>query len=153
MPPLPVPATVALSSSIAFASTAAAWTFVAHPGGLEAGPAAYTAWFNKMFPKIAKFQSVLVLASAGGALAQSVASPAASQQQRLLWLLSGSLMLGVLPWTFGAIMPLNKAIMAAAEKGEAAKEETLKAWGPVHNVRTVAGLVAAAVMGYALWKL
>lgn len=48
--------------------------------------------------------------------------------QRGLWLTGAGLMAFMLPWTLRAIMPINRAIMAAAEQGRAAPLETLKAW-------------------------
>ncbi|KAG2438416.1 hypothetical protein HYH02_010871 [Chlamydomonas schloesseri] len=147
------PALVAFSSCCAFVGAAGSYTFAAHPGGVAAGPMAYTLWFNKMFPKVAAFQSVLVVASAGGAVAQAMRSGGGGGGQRGLWLTGAGLMAFILPWTFTAIMPVNKQIMAAADKGQAAPIETLKAWGPVHNVRTVVASVAAALMGYALYTM
>ncbi|KAG2433704.1 hypothetical protein HXX76_008073 [Chlamydomonas incerta] len=148
----PLPALVAYSSCCAFVGAAAAYTFSAHPGGIEAGPMAYTMWFNKMFPKVAALQSALVVASAGGAATQALRGGGGGGQ-RGLWLCGAALMGFMMPWTLGAIMPVNKAIMAAADKGEAAPLETLKSWGPVHNVRTAVAALAAAVMGYALYTM
>ncbi len=43
-----VPGCIAAASAVSFASICACYTFVIHPGGLESGAAAYTAFFTKV---------------------------------------------------------------------------------------------------------
>ncbi|KAG2496068.1 hypothetical protein HYH03_005987 [Edaphochlamys debaryana] len=105
-----------------------------------------------MFPKVAKFQSTIVLAGTGAAAVQAVRGEA-SPQQRGLWLAGAALLLANLPWTLVKLMPVNKVIVDAGAQGKAAPKEQLEAWGPLHNVRTALGTASALVMGYAVWKL
>lgn len=139
---------IAATAGVAFASTAAAYTLAIHPGGLEAGPKAYTAFFGKMFPKIAKFQSALVVVGAGAAAVQAAKTP--SHNLRSLWIASGALLASVVPWTVFKMMPVNNEIIAAADAGVEAKPEALKAWGPLHAVRLAASVASVGLMVYAL---
>eukprot|EP00198_Chlamydomonas_reinhardtii_P013721 XP_001703058.1 predicted protein [Chlamydomonas reinhardtii] len=109
-----------------------------------------------MFPKVAALQAAMAVVSTGGAVTQALrggGGGGGGGGQRGLWLTGAGLMAFMLPWTLRAIMPINRAIMAAAEQGRAAPLETLKAWGPVHNVRTAVAAVAAAIMSYALYTM
>ena len=81
------------------------------------------------------------------------AAQSSSGSQRALWLGGGALLLSILPYTSLAMMPLNHAIIAAGQRGEAAKEGALQAWGPLHNVRTALAVAAAGLMAYALYTL
>lgn len=73
--------------------------------------------------------------------------------QRALWLAAAGVFASILPHTVVNMMPTNKEIIAAADRGEAAKAETLRAWGPLHTVRTMMSTLSAALMAYALYKL
>ncbi len=84
--------------------------------------------------------------------ASALAQAGRSATARAGWLGGAALLLGTLPWTFLRMMPTNKAIMAAGERGEAARAQTLAAWGPLHAVRTVMGTASAALMAWALTR-
>ncbi len=93
-----VPGCIAAASAVSFASICACYTFVIHPGGMESGPAAYTAFFTKVSENQlsevsacsrAQKQSCLPLAKTGfaqnmGSFLQLLAASASVLWQQLM---------------------------------------------------------------------
>jgi hypothetical protein len=60
------------------------------------------------------------------------------------WAIAALLIGAVIPFTFIAIMPTNRALLAPGRDLEAAETRTLlERWAKLHAVRTVLGLVAS----------
>ncbi|KAN0003136.1 hypothetical protein ACTFIZ_009316 [Dictyostelium cf. discoideum] len=69
------------------------------------------------------------------------------------WLLSGGLMISIIPFTLIAIKPVNKKLQSKELDTFADDTRQLLAqWGELHSVRSLLSLSAVAIMGYKIFK-
>ncbi|KAN0037569.1 hypothetical protein ACTFIV_002922 [Dictyostelium citrinum] len=69
------------------------------------------------------------------------------------WLLSGGLMLSMIPFTMLLIMPINKKLQSKELDTFADDTRQLLAqWGELHSVRSVISLSAVAIMGLKIFR-
>ncbi|MCZ6873451.1 MAG: DUF1772 domain-containing protein [bacterium] len=116
-----------------------------HPARMECGTAVATTVFAPSYRRAALMQASL----AGVGLLAGVG--AWLQGGEIWWLAAGLILGSVIPFTFLAIMPTNKQLLATGLNKESAEAATLlRRWGQLHAVRTVLGLIAFGVF---VWRL
>lgn len=65
------------------------------------------------------------------------------------WLLSGTLMVAIVPYTIATMIPLNHRLIDSAScfaKGKAWMDKSLAHWAKLHNVRTGVSVAAFTIM-------
>ena len=63
-------------------------------------------------------------------------------------LVAGIVLATVVPWTLIVIMPINRQLLDETRTSETPETDVLlKKWGRLHNVRTIASLLALAILG------
>ena len=71
----------------------------------------------------------------------------------LLWLVSGLGIGAVVPFTFIAIMPINKQLLAVGRDLDSPEtRQLLKRWGRLHGVRSLLSFTAAVLMVWGLQR-
>lgn len=128
---------VALVAAGLFAGASAYVSFVEHPARIECGGAVGIRHFAPSARRAAVMQG-------GLAVLGLVASAAAWAQGAGVGWLAGGLLLGAMvPFTFTAIMPINRRLLDPAfDTGSSEAIALLRRWGRLHAVRTAAGVVA-----------
>jgi uncharacterized membrane protein len=131
----------ALSCAALFAGAAAYITFVEHPARLACGTAVALAQWRPSYLRATVMQAPLAVV---GLLAAVMAYAAG----RGLPVLAGGLVLGsVVPFTLIVILPTNRRLLEPGRGPDSPETaELLRRWGRLHAVRTLAGLVAFAIL-------
>jgi uncharacterized membrane protein len=128
-----------------FSGAALYITLVEHPARMQCGTALAATLFGPSYRRAAVMQTLLAamaLVAAIGAW-RSSSTPA--------WLLGGSLIMGVIPFTLVIILPTNKKLLdPSLDRSSEAARQLLTRWGRLHAVRTVLG-VAAFVVFLIIW--
>lgn len=63
-------------------------------------------------------------------------------------LVAGIVLATVVPWTLIVIMPVNRRLMDESRTSETPETDVLlKKWGRLHNVRTIASILALVILG------
>jgi uncharacterized membrane protein len=137
---------IALLCAALFAGASIYVSVVEHPARMGAGVGVALAEWRPSYRCAALMQSILAVL---GFLAAVVAYAAAGRG--LPALAGGLFLISVAPWTVIVIMPTNRQLLDPARRAEAPDTATLlEPWGRLHAVRTVAGVVATAVLAPAI---
>lgn len=133
----------ALIATLTFFGAALYVNAVQHPASLEAGAAWIGRFFEPMYRRAAAMQvGLAIVGSASAARAWMLGSGAE-------WGVGALLLVAVIPFTFAAIMPVNRALLDPERDPEAPDTEPLlRRWAALHAVRTGLSGVAAVIM---LW--
>lgn len=140
-------AMLALVAATAFAAIAIYISLVEQPArlALEA-PAALMQW-SSGFPTAMKIQGGLALlcGALGGFLS--------FRMRNWLWLAGAVVAVANWPFTLVWLMPINDALLStSAEQAGHGSQSLLAAWGHLHAVRSVLGVVAMAIFAAALLR-
>jgi uncharacterized membrane protein len=123
-----------------FAGAALYVTLVEHPARLECGTALAVAEFAPSYRRATVMQALLAAVAFLAAVAAWVTSSNSA------WLLGGTLIVAVIPFTLLAILPTNKKLLdPSLDRNSDSARQLLIRWGRLHAVRTVLSLVAFAV--------
>ncbi|XP_065057869.1 uncharacterized protein LOC135685743 [Rhopilema esculentum] len=138
-----------------FAGGALYINLVEHPARMEATDmkTALTCWkpsYTRAASIMSKFALTSAVASASAYFMTKEKSP-----ENVCWLVSGGMLMTILPFTKLFILPLNNELLAVEElkeKGDSWISENLEKWNKVHFCRTVLGVSAFSTMVYLLTK-
>jgi hypothetical protein len=134
---------LALLSSGMFAGASFYLTTVEHPARMSLGASTALREFRPSYKRAAPQQAGLAIVCFLCGLALALLT------QHWLWLLGGSLVGAVVPFTFIVIMPTNRLLLDASKQLDAHTLESLLAkWARLHAVRTVLSLLGFLVL---LW--
>ncbi|MDO6705595.1 DUF1772 domain-containing protein [Photobacterium sp. 1_MG-2023] len=129
----------AFSASL-FCGAASYISLVEHPARLECGGELAATEFQPSYRRAARMQVTLALVSTLAAIT------AAAMGGLWLWLLGGALIFAVIPFTFLAIMPINRQLQATGlKKHSSATFVLLEQWGRLHAIRTAMSLLACLI--------
>jgi Domain of unknown function (DUF1772) len=128
-----------------FAGAAIYVNLVEQPARLSCGIAlAITAWRPS-------YQRGTVMQASLALVGSILAFYSAWLSRDLEWLIGGALLFAVVPFTLLVIFPTNKKLQSPElDVTSKEAERLLRLWGQLHAVRSVLGLVAFAVLLYAL---
>jgi len=137
---------LALVSATLFAGVAAGISVCEHPARLQLDDRAALLQWAPSYRRAAAVQAPMAV------LAATLGAVCFWRSGSALWLLGAALALSSIPFTLAAIMPLNRRMLAAADrcaKDKAADcpadtRRNLRSWGRLHAVRTAAGALAVA---------
>src|SRR5437899_1823425 len=124
-----------------FAGAALYVSLVEHPARMECGTEIAVREFAPSYRRAALMQATLAIA---GFVFSILAWLSGSHP---LWLLGGTLLVAVVPFTLIAILPTNKALLdPSLDKTSEKARQILVRWGKLHAVRAVLGLLAFALL-------
>jgi hypothetical protein len=135
---------LALLSTGMFAGAAFYLSTCEHPARMSLGASAALQEFRPSYKRAAPQQAALAVLCflSGGTLALLT--------RHWLWLLGGSLVGAVVPFTLIFIMPTNRVLLDEAKQLDAPTTESLLArWARLHAVRTVLSLLGFLVLVWA----
>lgn len=136
---------IATGAAVLFAGGALYVSLVEHPARQATGPPMAVAQFRTSYPLAARLQSGLAVLGTLAAIGAWFGSA------RIAWLVAGVLLGLVVPYTLLVIFPTNKRLLDRTLSPDAPEtRQLLRRWGALHAVRTLLGLVAAAMMAYLL---
>jgi hypothetical protein len=128
-----------------FAGAAIYVSAVEHPARLSCGTALALREFAPSYRRGAVMQASLAVAG----LAASIA--AWWQSDRIAFLVGGSILGSLVPFTLVVILPTNHRLLAAdLEPDSAEARDLLHRWGALHAVRSVLGALAFGILIVAL---
>jgi hypothetical protein len=125
-----------------FAGAALYVSLVEHPARMGLGTAIALAEFRPSYKRAAVMQATLAVIGATASIGAYFLGRGTST------LVAGIVLATVVPWTLIVIMPTNLKLLD--EKRTAQTNDTdvlLKKWGRLHNVRTIAGMLALVMLG------
>ncbi len=137
-------ATLALVAAALFTGAALYVSAVEQPARLRLDDAALLAQWKPSYKRGAALQAPLALIGA----VLGVLAFLGSYDWR--WLFGAALMLANWPYTFIALMPTNKRLLAMTPGAPAEMRPLMRRWGRLHAVRTALG--AAATLAF-LWVI
>jgi TM2 domain-containing membrane protein YozV len=124
-----------------FAGAALYVSLVEHPARMSCDVSVALAEFRPSYKRAAVMQVILALGGAVAAIAAFYFGNGVSS------LVAGIVLATVIPWTLIVIMPITRQLMDETRTSETRDTDVLlKKWGRLHNVRTVAGLLALAIL-------
>lgn len=132
-----------------FAGAALYVSLVEHPARMSSELAVALAEFRPSYRRAAVMQVILAVGGVVGAIAAYYLSRGIST------LVAGIVLATVVPFTLIVIMPINRQLLDETRHSETPDTDVLlEKWGRLHNVRTVAGMLAlvilaANILGYA----
>ena len=127
-----------------FAGAAVYINVAEHPARLECGTTLAATVFGPSYRRAAVMQAGLAVA---GTLAGVTAGLLSGEP---LWYAGAALLFSVVPFTFVAIMPTNRALLDPdLDRGSARARGLLERWGRLHLVRSIAGLLSFLVCAVA----
>jgi uncharacterized membrane protein len=131
---------IAIFSCLLFTGAAVYITLVEHPARMECGTKVAATEFVPSYKRATIMQvGLAVVASVGAVLSWAFGGG-------MLWLLGAILIVAVIPFTIGFIMPINQVLLdAATDKGSVSTQNLLVAWGRLHGVRTALSLSASVI--------
>ena len=130
-----------LSTSL-FSGGAVYCSLVEHPARLQCGTHLAATAFPPSFKRAATLQTALSLVAAGSTLTAYYLKP---DDQK--WLVAGSLVLTILPYTMLFMMPTNWQLLDPQVNKESAQTKALlQKWGYLHAVRSLISLVVLALI-------
>jgi uncharacterized membrane protein len=136
---------VAVLSCTSFAGAAVYVTAVEHPARLSCGTEIAATQWAPSYKRATLMQAPLaVIASVFGIIRGALGD------ERALWIGASLLILAVVPFTLVVIYPTNHRLLEAGR--DRRSDETLhllKAWGRLHNVRTLLSVVASILFVWA----
>src|SRR5438552_5525879 len=125
-----------------FAGAALYVSVVEHPARMSCNLAVALAEFRPSYRRAAVMQVILALIGVGGAIIAYYFGRGTST------LVAGIVLATVVPWTLIVIMPINRQLLDETRTSETPETDVLlKKWGRLHNVRTIASLLALAILG------
>lgn len=131
---------VATISCSIFAGAAIYINLVEHPARLECGTEFAATVFGPSYRRAAVMQAFLAILGCVSAIAAWFLGAGIS------WLVGGTLLGFVVPFTFLVIMPINKELLSyALDKNSPNTLGLLKRWGQLHAVRSGASFLALLV--------
>ena len=136
-------ATLALVAAAVFTGAAFYINAVEQPARLGLADAALLAEWKPSYRRGTLMQAPLALIGA----VLGVLAFLGSYDWR--WLLGAALMFANWPYTFIAIMPVNKRLVAMSG-GEPEVRALIRRWGALHAVRTALGAAATAVFAWVI---
>lgn len=139
---------VAVLASALFAGAAVYVSVAEHPARMECGTELAATEFAPSYRRAAVMQVALVAITTVAALVRWWAAGGA------LWLAGALCIFAAIPYTLVVIMPTNKRLLdPGRDRGSAETQALLVAWGRLHAVRTLLGLVASVLLLAALGRL
>lgn len=125
-----------------FAGAALYISLVEHPARMGLGTAIALAEFRPSYKRAAVMQATLAVIGASAAIGAYFLGRGIST------LVAGIVLAIVVPWTLIAVMPTNLQLLDETRTATTADTDLLlKKWGRLHNVRTVAGMLALFMLG------
>lgn len=135
---------VALLAATLFTGAALYITLVEHPARLSLAEAPMLAQWRQSYRRALPIQSLLALFA--GAIALGAGWAAGDG----VAVAGGIAMLANWPFTLAALLPINRRLSTAmAGPGDAHSHRLLLRWGRLHDVRSLLGVVAVALLLYA----
>jgi hypothetical protein len=132
-----------------FAGAALYIGLVEHPARMSNTLAVALAEFRPSYRKAVVMQATLAIAGAAAAIGAYFLGRGIST------LVAGIVLGTVVPFTLIIVMPINRQLLDETRTAQTPDTDVLlKKWGRLHNVRTIAGLLAlvilaANILGYA----
>jgi hypothetical protein len=134
---------VAILSCVTFAGAAIYINVVEHPARLECGTELAATVFGPSYTRAAAMQASLAIIATIAGVAAGLSGGS------WVWYVGAALILFVVPFTFIAIMPTNKLLLAPELERTSTEAATLlKKWGRLHGVRSVASAIASIIYVY-----
>lgn len=132
---------VAKISTSLFAGAATYVSLVEHPARLQCGTRLAATQWVPSYKRAARLQgSLAVIASISSGVAYY------SYNYHPKWLLAGSLMFLIVPYTFLALMKINRRLLdPEIDRDSDATKSLLETWGYGHLVRTVTSFLAMLI--------
>lgn len=137
-----------------FAGAATYISAVQHPAVVDTDDlAVQVPFFYHMYPKAASMQAPTAILSGASAIAVHYLQKEKPIEMPLVWLVSGCLMVAIVPYTVVTMIPLNNQLMDSKQclaEGKVWMNKSLKRWAKLHNVRTAVSIAAFTGMLVAL---
>jgi hypothetical protein len=125
-----------------FAGAALYISLVEHPARMGLGTAIALAEFRPSYKRAAVMQATLAVIGASAAIGAYFLGRGIST------LVAGIVLATVVPWTLIAVMPTNLQLLDETRTATTTDTDLLlKKWGRLHNVRTVASMLALFMLG------
>jgi hypothetical protein len=132
---------VAFICTALFAGAALYVSLVEHPARMSCDLSVALAEFRPSYKRGAVMQAPLALVGAVAAIAAYYFGNGIST------LVAGIVLLTVIPWTLIVIMPVNRQLLDESRTSQTPDTDVLlKKWGRLHMIRTVASLLALAIL-------
>jgi hypothetical protein len=136
---------VAAGAAALFAGGALYASVVEHPARLATGPPAGVAEFRTGHARAARLQGGLAALGGAAAVGAWLAGAPAG------WLGAGALLGAALAYTAIVVLPTSRRLLDGSLPPDVPEaRRLLRRWGPLHAVRTLLGLAAAAAMAHLL---
>lgn len=130
-----------------FAGAAVYINLVEHPARMECGTSLAVTEFAPSYRRAAIMQGLL---AAIGFLSATAAWLMGSS---LWWLISGIVLLAVIPFTLIVMFPINKQILnSSLEKDSELASQLLSQWGRLHAVRSILSVISFLIFIFLLGK-
>ena len=127
----------ATSASGLFTGAAVHISLVEHPARMQTGTGSALRVFAPSVKRATVTQLSLIVAGFLGSLAAWRSGSDAR------WLISGGLLVWLIPFTVLAILPINKKLLEPQTANDLdSAEQLLRRWGELHAVRSVSGLAS-----------
>src|SRR6266568_250942 len=124
-----------------FAGAALYVSVVEHPARMSCDLPAALAEFRPSYKRAAVMQVILAVIGVTGAIVAWYLGRGTST------LVAAIVFATVVPWTLIVIMPINRQLLDETRTSETPETDVLlKKWGRLHNVRTIAGLLALTIL-------
>ncbi len=137
--------TLATLSAGLFAGAAIYITAVEHPARMECGTELAIRQFAPSYRRATVIQASL----AGIGFLMAIAAWLTSGS--LWWLVGGTILAAVIPFTLVVIFPTNKKLLEPSlNKGSELASALLVKWGRLHNVRSLLGLISFLIFLFLL---
>jgi hypothetical protein len=115
-------------------------SIVEHPARMRAGVAVALAQFRQMYPLAAPWQaSAAAISLVCGLLAGLLAA-------EWVWAMGGLVVGLVMPFTFVAMMPINRQLLAPVAPRDETARGLLESWGQRHWVRSILGALGLVIL-------
>jgi anthrone oxygenase-like protein len=124
-----------------FAGAALYVSLVEHPARLACSTDVALAEWRPSYKRAAVMQVILAIVGVGSAIGAYMYGRGTSV------LVAGIVLATVVPWTLIIIMPTNRQLLDPARMSSTPDTDLLlKKWGRLHTIRTVASLLALAIL-------
>ena len=124
-----------------FAGAALYVSLVEHPARMSNTLDVALAEFRPSYKRAAVMQVILAVVGAAGAIGAYFLGRGVST------LVAGIVLAIVIPFTFIVIMPINRQLLDETRRAQTPDtQELLEKWGRLHNVRTIASLLALVIL-------
>jgi hypothetical protein len=125
-----------------FAGAALYISVVEHPARMSSGIPVALAEFRPSYKRAAVMQVILAVLGVSGSIGAYFLGRGVST------LVAGVVLATVVPFTLVAIMPTNLKLLDETRTAQTSETDILlRKWGRLHNVRTVASLLALVILG------